>query len=553
MRKKNLFMSMLAMTSMLFATSCSQEEVLNEAAADKYVNASFTIATDEGIGTRTAGDGTTVNYVACAVYDAAGEEMKDLRQYVGITSKTATYNVRLVKGQAYRVAFFAYKGDANGSSSYYDMTDLKNIIITPAVSNIEDRDAFTNYVEVSAEETMVAVNKDVTLKRPFAQLNLGSYQEDINAAKAAGVVVTNTKITVTNVYSAFNAFANEVAGSSAEKTFALNGLLTEKLLADADGDGIDEQYEYLALNYLLVGGAGSQKTLTDVTFEWETADGKTNSPATKFTNVPVQTNYRTNIIGYLLTNPAQFNITIDNSFQTPDHFVVCSAQQLKDEMTPVNGVISLTKDYIVADAWTSLTFNGDITINGNGHTIKGLNKALVVSASDANITINDLTIEDADITYTATNGNESALGVGGFISYMDANGTATFSNCHLINSKVSGNERAAGLIGYTSGSQLTITNCSVEGCRIKATGGTGGLVAYTGGITSVSDSKVENSIVESTEDRTAKTAIAGGIIGTIQGATTFSNVTVSGNTVVNNSATAHSDQVGRIATGGSLN
>ena len=38
MKKKNLFMSMLAMASMLFATSCSQDEVLNESATDDFVN-----------------------------------------------------------------------------------------------------------------------------------------------------------------------------------------------------------------------------------------------------------------------------------------------------------------------------------------------------------------------------------------------------------------------------------------------------------------------------------------------------------------------------------
>ena len=65
MKKKNLFMSMLAMASMLFATSCSQDEVLNESATDDFVNATFTVSTSAGIETRAVvGDGTTVNYVA---------------------------------------------------------------------------------------------------------------------------------------------------------------------------------------------------------------------------------------------------------------------------------------------------------------------------------------------------------------------------------------------------------------------------------------------------------------------------------------------------------
>ena len=554
MRKKNFLLSMLAMAGMLFATSCSQEEVVEAPSTDEFVNATFTVSASEGMGTRVAGDGTTVNYVACAVYDAGGNEMTDLRQYVSLSNKKAKYSVRLVKGQAYRVAFFAYNGEANGSSNYYDMTDLKKIQIKSAVSNIEARDAFTNYVDVSAAETMVAVNKDVTLKRPFAQLNLGSYAQDIQDAAAAGVVITNTKVSVTNVYTAFDAFNNDIAVGALPTTvtFDLNGLLTEKLIADADNNGTDEQYEYLALNYLLVGGANSNKALTDVTFEWKTADGKTNSPATEFKNVPVQTNYRTNIVGYLLTNPADFNITIDETFQTPDHFVVLSAAELAQEMIPVNGVINLTKDYIVTGNWTPLTNQTSTIINGNGHTIQGLDKALILSATGSNITINDLTIAESNISYSASDANETALGVGGFISYMDYAGTVIFNNCHLVNSTVNGNERAAGLIGYTSGDQLSIINCTVENCNIKATGSTGGLVAHTQSTVSIVYSKVENSTIESTEDRTGKAAIAGGVIGTIVGTTTFDNVTVSGNTVTNNGATPYSEKVGRVVSPGTL-
>ena len=127
--KKNLFWSMLAMSGMLFATSCSQDELVNESAGE-FVDAKFKIATPDGIGTRAAvnvGLGTTVNYVACAVYDAQGKELTDLRQYKPITEKKAEYSIRLVKGQAYRVAFFAYCGNEDGSNHFYNLNDMTNI------------------------------------------------------------------------------------------------------------------------------------------------------------------------------------------------------------------------------------------------------------------------------------------------------------------------------------------------------------------------------------------------------------------------------------------
>ena len=743
--KKYLF-SALALTGMLFMNSCS-DDLVPEPSTGDYVNATFTIGTTEGLGTRAVGDGTTVNRVACAVYDAAGNEIEGLyKNDVTVSQKTATYSVRLTKGQAYRVAFFAYNAEADA----YDVTDLKNVTFkSNRLSNDERRDAFTGFVNVSAEESMNAIDKDVTLTRPFAQLNLGIDADEYEAAANSDIVVKQTQIKVTNVYSAFSAYDNAVVGSTSDVTFAMNTIPNELLTVDG------QTYNYLALNYLLVGNVGDEKSLTDVEFVWKSTNDKTNNPTTKFINVPVQCNYRTNIVGRLLTNPADFNITIDNSFKNSpedDHIVsvwdgksvvtpeadannvyrinsadefigmmndskypncnkyqnvvlecdidfngytisgfgdgsgffdgvfdgqghivsnfkidatnrsyyaglfnqvsqysgentviknlivkdaevkgtsqvgviaggmngntvvenckvydsklsavkkvgavvgytaggtvkdcyaenctieysekeagevlgfentgstvsgntfnnitfVASAAALANEMTPVDGVITLNRDYTVSGDWTSLALSGTVTINGNNHTIKGINKPLVAGTAGINITINDLTITESEIGIAA---NENGLGTAAFISYIDHSGKASFNNCHLSYSKVTGNERAAALLAFSEASEVSIKNCSVVGCEIKSVGGAAGLLAYTHSTTTVENSKVENTTVEATEDRTGKQALAGAVIGTVNANTTFTTVTVSGNTVINNNATAYSDKVGRVVSG----
>ena len=112
--KKNLFLSMLALSGMLFATSCSHEELVNEPVSQELVSATFTIGTADGIGSRAAesrediiGKGLTVDKVACAVYDADGNELTELGKTVDITNKTAKFETRLAKGQQYQVVFFA--------------------------------------------------------------------------------------------------------------------------------------------------------------------------------------------------------------------------------------------------------------------------------------------------------------------------------------------------------------------------------------------------------------------------------------------------------------
>ena len=329
MRTTRMFWGVLAMVGMLFASSCSQNELLdNSVDSENYVSAKFTLNSPEsGIASRAdIGDGTKVNKVVCATFDMYGTELTDLRQYLEIKNKTAEYSIRLVKGQEYRVAFFAYYAQEGNYPKYYDITDLKNIVIIDQetkkeTSNLEDRDAFTAKFEIAAEKTMKPINEDVDLYRPFAQLNLGSSKEDWNAAVAAGVEVDETQVVVSNVYTAFNAFDDAVVGETSEVTFTLNAIPSEPLYIDTDKDEVnDTEYKYLALNYILVGDVQSPKSLTNVKFIWKDTDAnKTNNPVTEFNNIPVQRNYRTNIIGWLLTNPAQFNITIDADFEKPDY------------------------------------------------------------------------------------------------------------------------------------------------------------------------------------------------------------------------------------------
>ncbi len=564
--KKNLFMSMLAIAGMLFATSCSQDELLNEPTTGDYVSAKFTISTPEGIGTRAAvnvGEGTTVNYVACAVYDATGEEMPDLRQYRPITNKTAEYSIRLVKGQAYRVAFFAYYGEDNGISDYYNMQYLTDIKIKDAKSNIEHRDAFTNYVDVTAQESMKAVEKPVTLYRPFAQLNLGAVAEDIEAAKKAGVVVTNSKITVSNVYTEFDAYNNAiVAGAqSKEVTFTMNEIPGQDLYVDMDNDATtaDESFEYLALNYLLVGNAGSEKELTDVTFEWKTADNKTNSPATVFKNIPVQRNYRTNIIGYLLTNPAVFNITIDEKFEKPD-YIVASPWDGKEVSEPE----STATEYLISSpaewAWLKgknlngknikLTANIDFggnevkglgftgTFDGDGHIMSNMtllcggnyySNGLFQGDASGEVTVKNVTIENA-----VAECSDEGQGYVGTI-FGDVQNNVTLENVHVNGADLCGVQSVGGLVGFVaSGKTLTLNNCSVSGSYIhnyavdNESGFVAGLVGRPVGTVTTSNCEVNNTIVEGFyAARRGETSIAAAVGNqTPAGVTVASDVTV---------------------------
>ncbi|MBR5476478.1 MAG: right-handed parallel beta-helix repeat-containing protein [Bacteroidaceae bacterium] len=401
MKIKNLFFGMLAFAGMLAVASCSQDDFVGGETAGDYVDATFTVSTADGISTRaTIGNGETVNKVACTIYDADGKEM-DLYATVPVSNKKATYSVRLAKGQAYKAVFFAY----NDNGDYYDVTDLKNVVVKGNQKcNLEERDAFTGTYEITAEASMNTINtEDILLKRPLAQLNLGIDATELADAANAGIVIEQSKIKVSNVYSAFNAYSNEVVGNPTEVVFEMNAIPTEALEVELNGtEGIqeDEKFTYLALNYLLVGDLNSEKTLTDVEFVWTAVDGKTNVPSTNFPNVRTQRNYRTNILGKLITNPATFNVVIDERFDENSdinmHYVANEFDLQKAiDAAPVGESTIYVAHDIVGNVTVVQKPGVKITIDGCGVKFNGAIKVHSNSEyyADAALTIKNLNFE----------------------------------------------------------------------------------------------------------------------------------------------------------------
>lgn len=472
-------LGILAVLGMLLVTSCSQSDLVTESLTSDFINATFTLGTDDGIDSRTEanapviGDGTKVDKVACAVYNADGMELKELYDVVDVADKTATYNVRLAKGQVYRVAFFAY----NEAAEAYDVRDLKNVVVKAELSsNNENRDAFTAYYDIEANMTMTNINKTVTLTRPFAQLNLGVDSEELEAARKSGIEVVESQIVVSNVYTVFSAYDNIVPknAETGSMTFKMASIPEESLKVDGDEDGEDESYTYLALNYLLVG----EKSLTDVKFSWISKNGYTNTPVTEFTNIPVQRNYRTNVVGKLLTSPATFNIVVDAKFK--DEQMALTVFTAEDLQTVLNTAPSGTSIvYLGGDIKGDVVVNNpnedsNIIIEGCGHNYDGtitiqnggsvtfLNVNfeseiaeagemfgfVAIEGNTARNTVQTVTLDGC--TFSATGaGASNVVGV-----------LANNANVEVKNTKAHG----IGSLVYAENSTVSVQDCEVTGC-----------------------------------------------------------------------------------------
>ena len=320
---KKILYGMMAAT-MIFATSCENELELGAAGEESMV--SFTIATPD-MGSRAYSDGSTATVLQYAVYE--GEtELTDLTKSVATKNAetingSTTVNLKLTTGNTYSVVFWAAAEDAPYAVNFANKT--MTVDYTNAVSNDENRDAFY------AKETFTvtgAQTKTITLKRPFAQLNIGT--NDYKASEEAGYVPTESSVKVTKIYNTLNFFEGTVSGD-AEVTFDYNNIKKDETFPVAG-------YEYLAMNYLLV---DDEKETVEVEFgyrESETAPLKTR----KVGSVPVQRNYRTNIYGQLLTSDVDVNVEIKPEYDGENKVIVAN-----DHATFVAAISNVTDGGVV--------------------------------------------------------------------------------------------------------------------------------------------------------------------------------------------------------------
>ena len=372
--RKHLFSSMLAATGILLLASCSSDELeTNQLGNDTQMT--FVINLDNGIGasTRAISDGTQANKLVYAVYNEEGELVENainsatngqgINENAFSDGLTDNVNLTLAKGQQYTIAFWAQ----NKECTAYDTGDLKNVTISyDGGNNDEPRDAFfcAKTFTVTGSQTI-----DVTLKRPFAQINVGVTQQDWNAAVASDIEVKQSKVVVKNAATSINLLTGATSGSQ-EVTYSLADIPAENLMVDADNDGTKEAYKWLSMSYILVADESedgtSPATLESLQFTFKPESGQEIVFDDGLNNVPVQRNWRTNILGQILSSNAQFNITLDPAYDNDNDVVLAGNAAELQEAINNGGLVTLTEDVTITEALVVPADKSvEIDLNGN--------------------------------------------------------------------------------------------------------------------------------------------------------------------------------------------
>lgn len=481
---KKLFLGMFAAAGMLLATSCSNDE-LDVVQSGNEAQVTFSLAAEGGIATRAISDGTGAKKLVYAVYNANGELIKtianaDVNGQIVDNSAfdnglTEIVTITLAKGQQYTVAFWAQ----DPKCTAYTTTDLENVEVDYAgLNNDETRDAF-----FKAETFTVTGNTEinVVLKRPFAQINVGVYQTDWNAAVASGIEIEKSKVTIEKAATSINLLTGEVEGEETVEygfaTIPTQFTTPETLDVDLDKDGTKEKYVYLSMSYILANDATTgyaKATLEDLDFTFAPKSGNNINFSEGLNAVPVQRNWRTNIIGKILTGDVTFNITIDPIYD---------GEYNNGEAQPVNinGVYYATiqdavnnvKDGEVIKVATgtykevvNVTGGKNFTLEAAGPdvVIAGLNQQ-TNGAQASTVTVKGITIDNSKATtgwFTGTSQNM-------YVCVGAWGGDLTFENCKFIVDGSSSKETGV-MTWWTTGlTKLTFTNCTFDGKDANAT------------------------------------------------------------------------------------
>lgn len=343
--KKNKLTWMLAALLGLFVTACSNDETVPGTEGNDSKVITFTVNPDYGVQTRatnpTIPTGKVLRYIM-EVYDTnTGDLVAESRQVKTTADASAPIEFGLEKkqGTAYTVVFWAdYTATANVKDDlYYDTTTggLKAVTFkqTTTVTDF-DGEAFYGSTTISAEGNPASTA--ITLKHSVAQVNI---KTTTKLTDKQSVSVNYGETLDANAPNAtFNAIDGEV---TVPKTIA-------KVVNKVDNTQIPTpEAPYTFHTFYTFAPKSAQGIINMRIAMCSDNAGATTTMLADVPNVPLQANYRTNIIGDFGKDMHIFSISCDATWETGDN-----------DMDLNNPVDPNAWDGVIPDADPTSTFGG---------------------------------------------------------------------------------------------------------------------------------------------------------------------------------------------------
>ena len=335
-------------------TSCQKDET---SSLTQSPTATLKVTIPQGIETKAAADygqGSQINRCILEIYWDG--KLYGERQVATVTGNQVTFGeIQLVASQTYDFVLWADCGDGL-ADKYYNTTSLTAVTVnTTNKAYTGNDDGFDAFYAKETFEVTGSFSKDITLKRPFGQLNVKT--NDLGSIAHADLKPTHVQVAFSSIPTTFNVLTGEV-GNPQPVTYTAP-------IEDADAGE-------LTVDYILA--IPEEAELAD--FSMTFLNGETEIATNEsFRNIPIRRNYRTNVSGNLVTKQGSINVTINPEFNEP---AIVDYPELRAVLAN-GGICALVQDVEISEP---LVVEGDKTveINLNGYDI--INTASLPDTSD---------------------------------------------------------------------------------------------------------------------------------------------------------------------------
>lgn len=405
-----------AVAAIVALASCQKEQPIGGGMFSKEAEVSFTVNVPSQVETKSIAQADYINGVYYQIWstpeDATKEAVKlypteemetaDGKACAWVEAKKntqtdkveATISVTLVKDQTYTFIFWAQNTEFEG----YNTTDLRAIEIDYSKfgGNNDACDAFYAYEQI---EVKGAIEREITLTRPFAQLNFGA---SAMTCDLGNVDLRNTRVVVSKLSTVLNTATGFGDGTKVAENveFKASGLASDAKLVTETGS-----YNWVKMDYMLM-----QEGQDNVTVEasFDVGIPGIDKPVThKLTSVPLKKNHRTNIVGDLFTTNAKLTIIVDERF-------VDENGNLNPDLTPADVLKNTLENGGTFTLFEDMTIDQTLVVNKGTKVVLDLNGHTITNKENNNETDVIIVEEDADLVINGPGLVEAVSGNDGY-------------------------------------------------------------------------------------------------------------------------------------------
>ncbi len=482
--------SLILAFAILSFSACSNDDYLQQTMGEN-VSVTFRPTLKGELNTRAIGDAAGIDRLTIVVYEGTQTLSKklsysedwDIAKRNGIT-------LTLIEGHSYKILFWA----ENSVNTAYTLTNDGKITvdyngyIDGGFAKMEEMDAFcgTSSITVGSKKNE---NKQIELSRPLAQLNFA----DNTTLPEQGT--HQTVVTFHGVPTSFNPFTGILEMSNTDVVFTFGDFPAETLSVDGSS------YYYLSSNYFFAPQTGTISNMS-ATIDLQNTDG-ISIKEIEVPDITLEKNKKTNILGSIVQQPETWSVwdgemptesTLTTDPENQNRYIIDEANdvawlsvQENAQSLAANSTFIMTVDVDMnnGSGLAAIQLPSGSILDGDGHTIKGLQLENALLGDVTDITVKNLTIEET----TVANTSADVTHIGVLVNTLK--GSNTFSNIHIKSSSVSTqNGAAGGIIGYISRKDpnnreetLTVTfdDCHVTETTVSGTQSEGHFVGLLRG------------------------------------------------------------------------